>query len=179
MLNRSIDHIKNVVRHQQQMASHRGGSEIVAPSEILDMAISLQGLAQTVPAIEVVRDYQPVEAQLIDRHRTLQIVMNLLANARHAVKGVDHPRIVVRLASDNGDVRVEISDNGVGIAPELQERIFQHGFTTKSDGHGFGLHGSANAASEMGGSLKARSSGLGFGATFILKIPAAERSAAA
>ena len=51
------------------------------------------------------------------------------------------------------------------------ERIFAHGFTTKKDGHGFGLHSGANAAHEMGGSLTAESEGLGRGATFTLELP--------
>ena len=59
----------------------------------------------------------------------------------------------------------------MGIAPDNLTRIFQHGFTTKKDGHGFGLHSGANAAREMGGSLMARSDGLGHGASFDLELP--------
>ena len=59
----------------------------------------------------------------------------------------------------------------MGIAPEMLTRIFQYGFTTREEGHGFGLHSSALAAQEMGGSLTAHSEGPGRGATFILKLP--------
>jgi signal transduction histidine kinase len=70
-----------------------------------------------------------------------------------------------------GRVRVEVQDNGVGIPPENLARIFTHGFTTKQDGHGFGLHASANGAREMGGDLTAHSDGPGCGATFTLEFP--------
>jgi len=71
-------------------------------------------------------------------------------------------------------VKITIRDSGVGIAPENLVKIFTHGFTTKKDGHGFGLHSCANAAKEMGGSLLAQSDGLGRGAAFILELPSAK-----
>ncbi|MGD0812754.1 MAG: ATP-binding protein, partial [Verrucomicrobiota bacterium] len=73
----------------------------------------------------------------------------------------------------NGEqaIRMEVADNGVGIPPENLTRIFAHGFTTQSDGHGFGLHTGALAAKELGGTLTAHSEGLGKGATFILELP--------
>ena len=66
---------------------------------------------------------------------------------------------------------MEVTDNGEGIPKENLTRIFQHGFTTKKTGHGFGLHSGSNAAREMGGSLNVRSDGTGTGATFILELP--------
>jgi len=50
-------------------------------------------------------------------------------------------------------------------------RIFNQGFTTRKTGHGYGLHGAANAATELGGSLTAHSDGPGRGATFTLEFP--------
>jgi signal transduction histidine kinase len=68
-------------------------------------------------------------------------------------------------------VKIVVKDNGVGIPSENLAKIFSHGFTTKKDGHGFGLHSGANAAREMGGSLVARSNGPGPGAEFTLELP--------
>jgi two-component system, NtrC family, sensor kinase len=68
-------------------------------------------------------------------------------------------------------LRITVKDNGEGIAAENMTRIFTHGFTTKKDGHGFGLHGAAIAAREMEGSLTAASDGPGRGATFTLILP--------
>ena len=70
-------------------------------------------------------------------------------------------------------MKIAVCDTGIGIAPDNLVKIFNHGFTTKKDGHGFGLHSGANAAKEMGGSLTAHSDGLGQGATFTLELPAA------
>jgi two-component system, NtrC family, sensor kinase len=64
-----------------------------------------------------------------------------------------------------------VEDTGVGLAPENLTRIFSHGFTTKVNGHGFGLHSCALTAGEMGGSMRAESAGLGLGATFVLELP--------
>jgi signal transduction histidine kinase len=79
----------------------------------------------------------------------------------------------MRISVENGNRRVKISvaDNGVGIPPAHLTRIFSHGFTTRRNGHGFGLHSGALAAKELNGSLTVHSDGLGKGATFTLKIP--------
>jgi len=68
-------------------------------------------------------------------------------------------------------VRITVTDNGVGIAPENLTRVFSQGFTTRKGGHGFGLHSSANSAAEMEGSLTAHSDGPMRGATFKVNLP--------
>jgi signal transduction histidine kinase len=112
----------------------------------------------------------------LDRHKLFQILTNLLSNARHAVDerqdAAGEHAITVRAAPGAGDrLVIEVEDTGSGIAPENLARIFTHGFTTKKDGHGFGLHSSALAAMEMGGSLEAHSAGTGKGARFVLQLP--------
>jgi C4-dicarboxylate-specific signal transduction histidine kinase len=108
----------------------------------------------------------------------VQILVNLITNAKHAVKtGGNTPRqitlIIETLDSEGGKrIRFVVRDNGIGIAPQHLTRMFSHGFTTKADGHGFGLHSAANAATEMGGTLRAASEGLGTGSTFTLELPA-------
>ena len=79
--------------------------------------------------------------------------------------------ITLRISEDDGFVVLEVADDGVGIDPENLTRIFQYGFTTKDEGHGFGLHGSAIAAAEVGGSLEAFSDGPGAGAMFRVRLP--------
>ena len=114
-------------------------------------------------------------AVLADKHKVLQILVNLLRNAKHALEegGGGDKRLKLRVGI-NGErrVKISVSDNGVGIAPEHLSRIFEHGFTTRKEGHGFGLHSGALAAREMGGSLGAHSAGPGQGATFTLEFPA-------
>jgi signal transduction histidine kinase len=127
--------------------------------------------------IELVREFAAnIPLVRVDRHKVLQILINLLRNAKYAMDAQSGhaKRLVVRVGLVSADrVRITIADNGVGIAPEHLTRIFNHGFTTKKDGHGFGLHSGANAAKEMGGTLTARSDGPGKGAEFTLELPAA------
>ncbi|MEK7781776.1 MAG: ATP-binding protein, partial [Verrucomicrobiota bacterium] len=72
---------------------------------------------------------------------------------------------------DSECVRITVTDNGVGIPEENLTRIFSHGFTTKKNVHGFGLHSGALAAQEMGGALRVASPGPGHGAVFTLELP--------
>ena len=68
-------------------------------------------------------------------------------------------------------MQIAVIDTGIGISPENLTRIFAHGFTTRKDGHGFGLHSGALAAKELGGKLSVESAGLGQGASFVLDLP--------
>jgi len=109
-----------------------------------------------------------------DRHKVIQILVNLLQNARHACEDnrADGREISVRIGAAGTDrIKIEVADNGIGIPPENLTRIFIHGFTTRKDGHGFGLHSGALAAKEMGGALKVHSEGTRKGATFALELP--------
>ena len=69
------------------------------------------------------------------------------------------------------NICISVKDNGIGIIKEDLNRLFSFGFTTKPDGHGFGLHSAALSAKDLGGSLIAQSDGLGNGAKFSLTIP--------
>ena len=113
----------------------------------------------------------------VEKQKVLQILVNLMRNARDALveSGRQGPAIDLahpnRRRSDEKKVVIEVIDNGVGIEEENLTKIFSHGFTTKRHGHGFGLHSSANAAKEMGGNLTAHSDGPGRGAVFTLELP--------
>jgi C4-dicarboxylate-specific signal transduction histidine kinase len=113
----------------------------------------------------------------VEKHKVLQILVNLMRNAKYACEESGHPQkqMIVRVTAVGDRVRIAIIDNGVGIPPENLTRIFGHGFTTRKDGHGFGLHTGALAAKELGGSLTAYSEGPGRGARFVLELPADTR----
>jgi PAS domain S-box-containing protein len=172
-----IEHIKEIVAMQQSYAKVSGVYETLSPGELVEDALKMNAAAFDRHHIDVVRevaaDLPPV---CVDRHKVLQILINLLRNAKYAMEhqSENAKRMVVRAAMA-GPVRVKITvaDNGVGIATDHLTRIFNHGFTTKKDGHGFGLHSGANAAKEMGGTLTAHSAGLGHGAEFTLELPIA------
>jgi signal transduction histidine kinase len=172
-LQQNIDHIKQIVAMQQSYAKVSGALEILAPHELVEDALRMSSTALERHRIEVVRQFDAVPPVLVDRHKVLQILVNLISNAKHALDQRAEGRRLILLIShrEDGRVRVEVTDNGEGIAPENLTKIFQHGFTTKKTGHGFGLHSGANAAREMGGSLTARSDGTGAGASFALDLP--------
>jgi signal transduction histidine kinase len=159
---------------QQEHARFSGVKEVLAVPRLIDDALRLHSSAFERLGIEIHRDYSEVPAILVDRHKLLQILLNLLSNARHALLDSGHAdkRLTIRVSqSSEGQLRIQVSDNGVGISPETLARLFTQGFTTKKDGHGFGLHISALAAAEMSGHLTCSSEGRGQGATFTLDLP--------
>jgi signal transduction histidine kinase len=173
-LTRSIDHIKQIVATQQAYAGAGSVSEPVLVADLVEDALRMNGSAPQ-HDVTVVRELAGVPVLRLDRHRLLLILVNLISNARHAMDGMPGQthRITLqaRLAGD-GMLQIRVADNGEGIAPEHMARIFTHGFTTRRQGHGFGLHSCALAAGEMGGTLTAQSDGPGHGAVFVLTIPA-------
>jgi signal transduction histidine kinase len=170
-----IEHIKEIVAMQQSYAKVSGAYENLAPVELVEDALRLNVAAFERHHIELVREFAGnLPKVCVDRHKFLQIFINLLRNAKHAMEDVsEHERrMVIRMSFASPDrVKLVVCDNGIGIPPENLNKIFNHGFTTKKDGHGFGLHSGANAAKEMGGRLTGRSDGPGKGAEFTLELP--------
>jgi Na+/proline symporter/signal transduction histidine kinase len=167
------DHIKHIVAVQQEFAGVSNFLQATDTAQLIEDAIRICTLERH--GAEIVREFAALPRVLMNKHKVLQILINLLGNAKHAVQHEDVSgprRISVRLEQPGpGRLVILVMDNGVGIPAEDLERIFQHGFTTRKDGHGFGLHGSITAAREMGGSLTASSPGRGLGATFTLELP--------
>jgi len=177
-LSRGIEHIQELVRSQQGYAGRAGVLEAVDVVEPIESALAMIGRPGTSSKpFEVVREFAELPLCAVDRHRLTEIVVNLLQNARQAMSEFPESRgrLTIRLRRPApGRICIDVQDDGVGIPAENLDRIFTHGFTTKKSGHGFGLHSCANAAREMGGSLVAKSDGLGCGATFTLELPVRE-----
>jgi C4-dicarboxylate-specific signal transduction histidine kinase len=129
--------------------------------------------------IKILREYSETPPVLVDKHKVLQILVNLIGNAKHACKDSEKPdkQIILRVVNENERIKIAVIDNGVGILAENLTRVFNLGFTTRKDGHGFGLHSGALSAKEIGGSLAAFSEGPGRGATFTLELPVQRRKA--
>jgi PAS domain S-box-containing protein len=174
LLTESIEHVKSIVSMQQEHARFSGVIELLSVPRLIDDALRLHTGAFERLGIEIRREYVEVPSILVDRHKLLQILLNLLSNARHALLDSGRPdkRLTIRVApGSDGRLSIQVSDNGMGIAPEIVARLFTQGFTTKKDGHGFGLHISALAAAEMSGNLTCSSEGPGQGATFTIELP--------
>jgi signal transduction histidine kinase len=173
---RNIDHVKQIIFSHQTMAKSRGMGEFLSVAELLDQAVALSFQPGDTKWVRIQRDYQSVPAVLIDRHQLLQILVNLLRNAKQSMQlqgGLQHSLTIgVADRSEEGlSVIMTIRDTGIGIAPEHLARMFTRGFTTKRDGNGIGLHSSMVTIRSLGGSLQAYSDGVGTGATFTLILP--------
>ena len=173
-LTKNVDHIKQIVSMQQGYAKASGVDELHSPGFLVEDALRIHSGALERHHVRVVRNFSQVPDVLADKHKVLQILINLIGNAKYALaeKSDEDRRLTLGMKADGQNrVQISVADNGVGIARENLIRIFSHGFTTRQNGHGFGLHSGFLAAKEMGGSLSVESDGPGKGATFTLELP--------
>jgi PAS domain S-box-containing protein len=179
LLVKNIEHINEVVAMQQSYAWVSGVKEIINVRDLVEDGLRMNAGALARHRVEVVREYEDVPPINVDKHRVLQILVNLIRNAKYACdeSGREDRQMTVRVANGEGRIKISVVDNGIGIPPENLARVFNHGFTTRKDGHGFGLHSGALAAKEMGGSLTAQSDGIGCGAAFTLELPVQPKTA--
>jgi signal transduction histidine kinase len=171
---KSIDHVKDIIWMQQSYASVAGMVEPIIPAETIEDALKLSTNALQRHNVHVERQFAQTPPARAERHKVLQILVNLVSNAKKAMdcKEPSQRRMLIRVENGaNETVVIKVIDNGIGIPPENLTKIFSHGFTTRKDGHGFGLHSSSLAAKQMGGELTAASEGVGRGATFTLSMP--------
>ncbi|MBK8476969.1 MAG: PAS domain S-box protein [Opitutaceae bacterium] len=172
-LRKNIDHIKEIVAMQQSYALVSGVAETVSLTEVVEDAIRINSGALDRHQVDLVRNYASRPTLTLERHKVMQILVNLIRNAKYACddSGRTDKQITLGIVEEGEWVRLSVSDNGVGIPPENLTRIFAHGFTTRKGGHGFGLHSGALTAKELGGSLTVQSEGMGTGAVFTIHLP--------
>lgn len=187
-LAQSVEHIKAIIATQQTHATKSQLIEASSVNTLVEDALRVSDAELANSNVEVHKDFAAVPMVMLDKGRTLQILVHLISNAKHAMAGKSEPRILrintvlvpsgteasqkaKNTQANLPTLKISIQDTGIGIPEENLANIFVHGFTTRKDGHGFGLHSSANAAKEMGGKLTAHSKGLHQGATFVLEIP--------
>ena len=137
------------------------------------LSINLSPLSQH--HVKIVRNYADTPLIISDKHQILQILVNLIRNATHAM--IENPgdshclSLTIDQSLEDHRIQLSVHDTGVGINPEHLTRIFSQGFTTKPEGHGLGLHSSALAAKSLQGTLHAFSDGEGQGARVTLDLP--------
>ena len=176
----NLEHIKDTVAMQQSYAKLCGVTETIAVAELVDDSLRMNAGAFVRHGVALCREFGEVPPITVDKHKVLQILVNLVRNAKYACdeSGRSDKLLTLRIENAPAGVRICVIDNGVGIPAENMSRLFTHGFTTRVDGHGFGLHSGALAAQELGGSLRVMSDGPGCGATFILELPVGPKEAA-
>jgi signal transduction histidine kinase len=172
-LRKNIDHIKEIVTMQQSYSKLVGVPERLAVKNLVDDALRMNCGSFSRHGVALKCEFEDVPEIVVEKHKVLQILVNLLRNAKHACDTSNRTdkQVVMRVSNQAGGVQIKVTDNGIGILPEHMTRIFTHGFTTKKEGHGFGLHSGALAARDLGGALRVDSPGPGRGATFTLDLP--------
>lgn len=173
-LSKGVDHIRDIVSLQQSYAGGCSFVEDVNLAELVEDAIRINSASLHRHQIEIVRRFSDGAPIRTDKQKLLQILVNLLSNAKYAAIESGRPdrRIEVSATVEpRGGVHIEVIDNGIGISEENLTRVFSYGFTTRKEGHGFGLHSAANLTAELGGTLAVESDGPGAGAKFTLKLP--------
>ncbi|MFL5344519.1 MAG: AAA family ATPase [Hyalangium sp.] len=171
-MTRHVERVRAIVHLQQTYARSTLLEEECDLAEVVEEALRLQHSALHQAGVQVTTELEPIRMR-VDRHRLLQILLNLLSNARQALESVPPGRrlLGLRLRREGEWLHLQIEDNGQGIAPEARSQLFSQGFTTRKDSHGLGLHSSALAAQLMGGQLTLESAGPGQGATATLRLP--------
>ncbi|GJL66251.1 MAG: hypothetical protein NPIRA05_12220 [Nitrospirales bacterium] len=172
----SSEHAKQCVAMQQGMVKAGGIHEPVVLVDLMEQALSINKVLVEKLEGHIIREFVDTSEVIVDKHQTLQILVNLIRNSLQAMETVGRKILTVRIGPathERNMVQLEVADTGVGIHADQLTHIFSQGFTTKKDGHGFGLHSGALSAKNMGGSLHVRSDGKGCGATFILTLPVA------
>jgi len=175
----NVDHIKDIVGLQQSYSKKFGTTETVNAADLLEDALRMSAGSLLRHDVQIVREFGPDSPVIVvEKHKALQILVNLIQNAKYACDDSNRPekRLILRVDDAKDRVKIAVIDNGVGISEENFTKIFDYGFTTRKGGHGFGLHSSAVVAKEMGGALHAHSDGPGKGATFVLELPLQRKS---
>jgi len=173
-LTKHVQHVADIIQLQQSYSKTKGLIEPTFIAELTEDAIQINAEALSRNNVEVQREIVDMPAILLDRHKVLQILTNLISNAIYALSKSDRDQKILTICvkePKNDYIQIDVCDNGIGISKENMTRIFEHGFTTKKKGHGFGLHSTALSVNELNGSIKVHSDGNGQGAMFTVKLP--------
>jgi len=167
-----IEHIRTIVQVQQDYAKVSLMLDEWDLAQLIEDSLRFQLSALQRHGISVKREFSSMPRVRVDKHKVLQILINLISNAKHAMDEVPEGQrqLCVRLTAEGKVARIQVVDSGKGFTEELRKQFFVHGFTTRKEGHGFGLHSSALAAQMMGGRLTLESQGPGKGATATLTL---------
>lgn len=173
-LKNNIAHVKQIIDMQQALSNAGELAEAVHPNELIENSLVVHRLAIEQADIKITFDFKSIKKARTSKAKLLQIIINLVKNAIDALVESSNSEKHLKLTiqdQDQSHFIIEIADNGVGMMPNHLTKIFSVGYTTKTFGHGYGLHTSAVFAKELGGHLSANSKGIGQGATFTLMLP--------
>lgn len=172
-LERNIKHIEMIISAQQKNAHHTGIIQEVSIGDLISDCVDMNLSSIENYNIDIQHSYKNIPTITLDRHKLMQILVNLIRNAKDSLveSKVEKPTILITVQKESDFILIQVDDNGLGMDEEVLAKLFSFGFTTKKDGHGFGLHSCSIEAKNLGGSLTATSKGKGQGACFSLKLP--------
>ncbi|MGL1935466.1 MAG: sensor histidine kinase [Fibrobacterales bacterium] len=159
----------DVIASQQAYAGSASMNELIDVKGVILDALSMENQSLENSSVNIV-DNMDHHKTYADKTKLIHIVINLIKNAIDAMLESPKNRKILTFTTlfENDTFYLKIGDTGCGISQDNLNNIFAHGFTTKVDGHGFGLHSCANYMTEMSGKLYVESEGENKGATFTL-----------
>jgi two-component system NtrC family sensor kinase len=169
-----VQHIKNIISAQQNYTRRVCFQEAIDLHHLIEDLLSMHGPAISKNEVKVERNFASLPKVTIEKSKLLQVLDNLIKNALESMQITEREaQHVLRITSQSEDqeLSITIADTGHGITEEQLKCIFRFGFTTKTNGNGFGLHSSAIAMNEMGGAIRVHSGGVGQGAVFTITLP--------
>lgn len=172
-----IEIMKGAVLSQQSYAKGKEPLESFSLADLVEEVLVIQKSLIENAAVVVGKEFSHREPVFLPKSKVTHILINLVKNAVEAMVDCEPRLLTVQLFRVDDHVKLAITDTGVGISPQQQTKLFSHGFTTKKDGHGFGLAYCKRAMGEMGGALTASSDGHGLGTTFTMVFPRGEPEA--
>jgi len=176
-LSEKVDLISEVIAAQQSYAGASIEADKASLDEMVNDALTLQSGSIERHDLKIKKELESIGSITAQRTQLIHILVNIFKNAKEAMveNEPDEKIIHIKTWQEDDKAHLSISDNGHGIKEENIDKIFTQGFTTKNEGHGFGLHSSANYMQSMGGKIKVESNGKGKGATFTLVFPSSTK----
>ncbi len=166
--------ISKIIHLQQDYASGPTFSEMGDLNALVTRTLDMTKVSLRRHQIELKTLYGDIPELPLQQTKLVQVLNNLLQNAKESVLHNEETNrwIEVRTwTGKDGFAWVSVRDNGIGIDKDAIENLFKFGYTTKTDGHGFGLHCSILFMHEMNGEMKVRSDGRDLGAEFLISLP--------
>ncbi|GEM_PF-4553688 len=170
----NLNYIKKIIYQQQSFSGQYHSVEMVDVSKIIQDSLDVHKIHFANNNIIIIFKYKIVKQIELDQVKLQQVLVNLIKNSIDSLieRNNTNKKIIFYVRQkNNNNFEIKVEDNGLGITPENLTKIFSFGFTTKENGHGFGLHGSALIIKEMGGTISFKSNGVNLGATFAIVLP--------
>jgi DNA-binding LacI/PurR family transcriptional regulator/signal transduction histidine kinase len=164
--------IEDIINTQQSFEGIRSNLEMMDIIPVIEDALKMSRNLIDDSGVQVVRKYDRQVKALAQKTKLLHILINIIKNAVESMQSVQSSEkvLTIEVTGDSDSIYIRISDTGPGIEAGKLESIFAYGFTTKTTGHGFGLHSCANYMTEMKGRIWAENNESGTGAVFVMQF---------